>query len=173
MPKLSKKLAKAAASADIATGDFPLIDPGWYFAQLESVEVRDGNYAPQWNATFVNMHSEVTGARISGKQWYRMNIVPEGDAPPAYPNGDKKWANWQKMSLGMLRNFFEAFGYTTDSDTDELQGEWTRIKITIRTINAGARKGEKINDVKTVGPVPDDFDPTTLGTEDDEEDANF
>jgi hypothetical protein len=173
MPKLSKKMAKAAANAEISSGDFPLLDPGFYYAQLMSVDVRDGNYAPQWTAEFHNLFSERTGEKASGRQWYRMHIVPEGDMPANYPNGPKKWANWQKMSLGVVHGFFDAFGYSTDSDTDELVGEWVKIKVKIRTIQQGDRKGEKVNDVGGVAAVPDDFDPSEFLTGDDDEESAF
>ncbi|ALY09449.1 hypothetical protein FDH59_gp46 [Arthrobacter phage Joann] len=162
MPKLPKKAAAAVETAEAVSGDFPLLDPGYYYCQLHSVEVQDGNYAPQWNATFENLHKKATLEKVSGKQFHRMNVVTEEKAPANYTNGDKKWAGFLSMSQGQLKSFFEAFGYTPDSDTDEMIGEWVTIKVGIETIQGGARKGEKTNRVKALEAVPDDFDSTEL-----------
>lgn len=162
MPKLPKKLAAAVATAEISSGDFPLLDPGYYFAQLEAVEVFDGNYAPRWNATFGNLHKKDSLEKASGKQWYSMNVPAEGPAPANYTNGDKKWASFQSMSQGQLHGFFDALGYTTDTDTDEMIGEWAVLKVGIEVMKGGPRQGEKTNRVKALSTVPDDFDPEEL-----------
>lgn len=167
MPKLAKKYAASVESAEISTGDFPLIDPGYYYVQLAEVEVLDGNYAPRWSATLSNIHHAETGEEVSGRQWFNMNVPEDGPAPANYPNGDKKWASFQSMSKGQLHGFFEAFGYSTDSDTDEMIGEWAKAKIVIETIQNGNRKGEKTNRVKSLTPVPEDFDPTEFALESD------
>ncbi|ALY10768.1 hypothetical protein SEA_SUPPI_44 [Arthrobacter phage Suppi] len=166
MPKLPKNVAKSVEAAEAVSGDFALLDPGFYYAQLAEVEVQEGNYAPQWNATLENLHKKETLEKASGKQWHRMNVVTEEKAPANYTNGDKKWAAFHSMSQGQLKAFFEAFGYTPDSDTDEMIGEWVVIKVGIETIQGGARKGEKTNRVKALSPVPDDFDATELVPED-------
>lgn len=167
MPKLAKKMAAAAASAEISTGDFPLLDPGYYYAQLNEVEVLDGNYAPRWNVSFFNLHKAETGESVTGRQWYNINVPETGPAPANYTNGDKKWAAFQSMSLGQLHGFFDAFGYSTDSDTDEMIGEWVKLKVGIEVIKSGNRQGEKTNRVKSLSAVPDDFDATEFETESD------
>ena len=163
MPKLPKKMAKAVANTEPSTGgDFPLMDPGWYYVQLQEVEALDGNYAPRWNVVLHNIHKQEedksVGEKQSGKQWLNINIPDDGPAPANYTNGDKKWAAFQSMSKGQLAMFFEGFGYSADSDTDEMLGEWALAKIGIRTIQRGDRKGEKTNEVKQLVPVPDDFE---------------
>lgn len=165
MPKLDKKYAKAVAQAEVSTGDFPLLDPGYYYAQLNEVEVLDGNYAPRWNASFFNLHKKDTLEPVTGRQWYNINVPPEGPAPANYTNGDKKWAAFQSMSKGQLHGFFDAFGYSTDSDTDEMIGEWVVLKVGIDTIKSGDRKGEKTNRVKALQEVPEDFKPEDLELE--------
>lgn len=165
MPKLNKKMAKAAEAAEVSTGDFPLLDPGYYYAQLNEVEVLDGNYAPRWNVSFYNLHKAETGEEVTGRQWYNINVPAEGPAPANYTNGDKKWAAFQSMSLSQLHGFFDAFGYSTDSDTDEMIGEWVKLKVGIETISSGNRKGEKTNRVKALVPVEDDFDATQFELE--------
>lgn len=170
MPKLSKKKAKAVESAEITGGDFPLIEPGLYVARLREVAVAEGRYAPRWTAEFEEIH-DLDGNKVPGRQWYGMNVPDDGPAPDDYPNGDAKWQQFQRMSNGNLHGFFEAFGYTTDSDTDEMIGEWAAIQIGIRTADGGAKKGQKVNQVKTVLPVPDDVDPSEF--EDADSDDTF
>lgn len=167
MPKLAKKYAAAVEQAEISTGDFPLLDPGYYYVQLAEVEVMEGNYAPRWSATLSNIHKKETLEEIPGRQWFNMNVPEDGPAPANYTGGDKKWASFQSMSKGQLHGFFEAFGYSTDSDTDEMIGEWAVAKIVIETINGGNRKGEKTNRVKSLVPVEEDFDPTQFDVESD------
>lgn len=168
MPKLNKAMAKAVSNAEISSGDFPLLDPGYYYVQLEGVEVFDGNFAPRWNATLTNLHKKDTLEKASGKQWFSMNVPPEGPAPANYTNGDKKWASFQSMSQGQLHGFFDAFGYSTDSDTDEMVGEWAVAKVVIETMKGGPRQGEKTNRVKSLSAVPDDFDPSELSEDGDD-----
>jgi hypothetical protein len=167
MPKLNKKMAAAAEAAEISTGDFPLLDPGYYYVQLAEVEVKDGNFAPRWSAVLSNIHHAETLAEIPGRQWYNINVPGDGPAPANYTKGDKTWANFQAMSLSQLHGFFEAFGYSTDSDTDEMVGEWAKAKVVIKTIDGGARKGEKTNEVRSLVPVEEDFDPTQFDVEND------
>lgn len=170
MPKLPKKIQKAVAQADptAAGGDFPLLDPGYYFVRLGAVEVMDGNYAPRWSATMDKIVESESLEVKPGRQWFNMNVPDEGPAPANYTNGDKKWAAFQSMSRNQLAQFFEAFGYSVDSDTDEMVGEWAKAKITIRTISSGPRQGEKTNEIRSLSPVDDDFDASEidLGSED-------
>lgn len=171
MPKLSKKIQKAVAQADptAAGGDFPLLDPGYYYVRLGGVEVQDGNFAPRWSATMDKIVESESMEVKPGRQWFNMNVPDEGPAPANYTNGDKKWANFQSMSRNQLAQFFEAFGYSVDSDTDEMTGEWAKAKIVIETINSGARQGEKTNRIKSLAPVEDDFDAAEIDLGDEAE----
>jgi hypothetical protein len=72
---------------------------------------------------------------------------------PAYQNGEDKWLRFQEVNRSRMKQFFEAFGYTTDSDTDEMVGERVAIDIEIRTIQSGPRTGERVNGVKAVSPA--------------------
>lgn len=166
MPKLSKSVAKKVANTEISTGDFPLLDNGWYFARLAKVDVREGQFAPRWTAEFEKLHKE-DGTPASGRQWYDLNVPTEDEAPSNYDKGQSKWDQFVSISHSFLHGFFEAFGYTTDSDTDELVGEWVKIKVGTRTIQRGDRKGEKANEIKALAPVEDDFEPFAEDEDDD------
>ena len=153
MPKLDKTMVKAVESAEITGGDFALIEPGRYFATLAKVDVRDGNYGgAQWSAEF-NEITDVNGKRLPGRQWLNLNLPVAGAMPASYTNGEDKWQKFQAVSAARLKQFFEAFGYTTDSDTDEMIGETAVIEIEIRTIQNGPRRGEQVNSVKNVLPA--------------------
>jgi len=161
MPKLDKKTAAAVETTEAAHGgDFEPIAPGNYLARLAGVEARDETNKydlTQWSAEFEEIHS-LDGVRQPGRQWLNLTL-PGGNTPPAsYANGAEKWEKYQNMLRGRLAAFFEAFGYSSDSDTDEMVGEWALITIGIRTIQSGIRQGEKTNEVKDIQPVPDDVE---------------
>ena len=154
MPKLNAKLATTVGNAEATTGSYELIKPGRYAATLSNVEVKDGNHGMvQWSAEF-NEITDTNGSKIPGRQWLNLNVPTDGPAPASYVNGPDKWASYQSVSAARLKSFFEAFGYTSDSDTDEMLGERALIEIEIRTIQNGPRRGEQVNGVKAVHPVP-------------------
>ena len=160
MPKLAakdrKKVEKAEALGD---GDFPLIPPGKYIAELTGVEARTsaaGN--PMWVAEF----SEITGPdgeTFPGRQWYNLNLPTTPTPPDGYvPKGREKdpvkaWESYQNMCSGRIKGFFEAFGYSADSDTDEMIGERCVITIGERVINQGPKAGQKANQVNGVAAL--------------------
>lgn len=157
MPKLPSKIAKQAENAD-PVGSFEPLAPGKYLVRLGAVEaVANNNGSAAWSAEFDRVYN-LKGDRQPGRQWYRLNL-PVGEvgdpAPSWYNNGQAKWDSYQRMSQGRLRTFFEAFGYTTDSDTDEMLGEWAVASISQRTIQAGARAGQQANQVDGLEAVPD------------------
>lgn len=150
MPKLTTDIAGKVAQTD-ASGptEYSLIEPGRYFATLSNVEVREGKYGPQWNCEFHEI-TTADGKRIPGRQWYNLNLPVDGHMHPAYQNGEDKWEKFQEVNRSRLKQFFDAFGYTSDSDTDEMVGEKAAIDIEIRTIQNGPRTGEQVNSVKAV-----------------------
>jgi hypothetical protein len=154
MPKLNANLAITVSKAEATTGSFELIKPGRYPATLNSVEVKDGNHGmAQWSAEFGDI-TDAQGTRVPGRQWLNLNIPTDSPMPASYSNGADKWASYQSVSAARLKAFFEAFGYTADSDTDEMIGERAVIDIEIRTIQNGPRRGEQVNGVKAVYPLP-------------------
>lgn len=170
MPQLPKKIAKNVESAEAVHG-FSLLTPGKYFARLLAVradETNDGN--PMWVAEFDQLHSVVDKSKAPGRQWWNLNL-PLSEMPANYRNPDK-FEQAQEMSLGRLKAFFEAFGYEVDSDTDEMLGEIAVISVGIRTIQNGARTGEKVNSVNDIQSADEFGDPSDfMGGTDDEEDT--
>lgn len=170
MPKLSSAAVKMVDSAEArheSGGSFEPLAPGRYLAKLAEVTTADPNKhgAVVWNAEFQNLISLETEAPAPGRQWLRLTLPsdPKKGIPATYANGPEKWEKYQAMLLGLLKGFFESFGYTSDSDTDELLGEYAVIELGIRTIQSGAREGEKTNEVKGIYPVPEDLDLEALG----------
>lgn len=170
MPKLNAATAKLVDSVEArheTGGSFEPLAPGRYLARLAEVTTANPNRhgAVVWSAEFQDLHSLETLQPAPGRQWLRITLPsdPKQGIPATYANGADKWDKYQAMLLGLLKGFFESFGYTVDSDTDELIGEFAVIELGIRTIQSGAREGEKTNEVKGVFPLPEDIDLEALG----------
>jgi hypothetical protein len=179
MPKLTKKVAARVEKAQATTGDFEPITPGKYIATLSGVEAKTTNAGnPMWVAEFIDITS-LRGEVQPGRQWYNLNLPIEGPMPADYvPKASRKspeeaWAAYQAMSDSRVKGFFEAFGFSVDSDTDELEGEKALITIGIRTIQQGDRKGEKVNSVNSIKAVPGDLDLEALGGDEDDDEDDF
>ena len=163
MPKLAKKMQKQVGSADIPGDGFALLEPGKYIATLSKVEARTSQAGnPVWNAEFTDITS-LDGDTVPGRQWLNLNL-PIDVMPDTYREDDsddvreKKWAQYQALSAGRLHGFFEAFGYSVDSDTDEMIGEKALLTIGVGTIQRGAKAGQETNQVNNIEPLPDDID---------------
>jgi len=160
MPKLDSKTAKTVGDTEATHGgDFPLLEPGDYLARLAGVELREPNKydAAQWSAEFEEIHA-LDGTRQPGRQWLNLTLPSSNTPHPKYENGADKWEKYQNMLRGRLSAFFEAFGYSADSDTDEMLGEWAKIHIKQGTIQSGPKLGEKRNEIDDINPVPDDVE---------------
>lgn len=153
MPKLSAKDRKKVDKAQAVSGEFEPLKPGKYVATLASVEAKKSNAGnPMWTAEFEEIHS-LDGEKQPGRQWYNLNL-PTTDTPPDdYEKTEEKWVQYQRLSEGRLKAFFEAFGYEVDSDTDEFIGERCVIIVGVRTIQKGERAGESTNSVNGVKPL--------------------
>lgn len=137
MPKLAKNTAKAVEKAEAAAGSY-LLPEGRYAARLNSVTEKPGKVAPYWVWEFVDLH-DTEGVKRPGKQWNNTSL------------SDK--------SLGFLKATFEAFGYTSDSDTDEMVGEWVVLTLIQEPIGAGPKAGQLRNAVQSLSEfVPDEWD---------------
>lgn len=155
MPKLTAQAQQAVETVEAFSGDYALIEPGRYLASLTKVEVKDANHGGlQWSAEFNEIHT-LDGTRQPGRQWLNLNLPIAGKAPASYTNGDEKWEKFQAVSAARVKAFFQAFGYTTDSDTDEMIGEKAIIEIEIRTIQNGPKRGQQVNGIKAVYPAGD------------------
>ena len=158
MPKLAKKVAAKAEKAEAVTGEFKPYEPGRYVATLTKVEAKlssAGN--PIWNCEFEDITS-LDGDSMPGRQWYTLNL-PQDKMPDGYePKGREKdpvkaWESYQNLCHGRIKAFFEAFGYSTDSDTDEMLQEKCVLQIGIQTIQRGPRQGQLTNSVNAVLPL--------------------
>lgn len=126
MPKLDKTQVKNVDEA--STGSY-LIPEGRYAARLALVTEREGNEFPNWSWEFEAIH-DVDGDTKAGRQWVNTSLSPK--------------AAWK------VKEVFEAFGYTADSDTDEMVGEWAVLTISQEVQNFGKKKGEIVNRVDKV-----------------------
>jgi len=171
MPKLAAKIKKKVAAATAVTGEFEPLKPGKYIATLNEVEAKNSSAGnPMWVAEFGDIQ-DLDGETQPGRQWYNLNL-PTTDTPPeGYAKGEDKWVQYQRMCEGRLKAFFEAFGYTVDSDTDEMVGDQCVIILGVRTISNGPRAGERTNSVNGVAAL-DSVD-HTAGEGDDDGDDNF
>lgn len=165
MPKLSAAVAKAVDSAEAVHGgggDFEPHPDGKYLARLADVSVRDETNkhgAAQWSAEFQNLVSLDTQESAAGRQWLELTMpLPKNKVPASYDKDADKWAKYQDMVQGRLKAFFEAFGYTVDSDTDELLNEYAIITLTTYTVQTGPNEGKRRNRVADIEAVPEDFD---------------
>lgn len=168
MPKLSANAAKAVAAAEEVHGggDFEPLPDGKYLARLADVSVRDelNRYdAPQWSAEFQDLHSMETQELAPGRQWLSLTVPTGSKMHPSYENGPEKWAKYQAMVQGRFKAFFNAFGYTTDSDTDEMINEWAVITLRTVTRQQGKNAGKRVNEVFDIEAVPEDLDWEAFG----------
>src|SRR5699024_363455 len=117
------------------------------------------------------LHS-VVGTKHPGRQLLRLNVIRDDSMPPSYTRGHEKWDAFVRISNGQMNGVFESIGYTTHTDTDEMIGEPALLNIGIRTIQSGARMGEKVNEVRGVVPADDVEDLIEEIFEDDEDDED-
>lgn len=159
MPILDSATAQAVAEATGNTGEYSPLKPGKYLARLAKVEARENpnKYGlAMWNAEFDEIHN-LQGERQPGRQWLNLTApVPPGTKPhPAYANGPEKWEQYQSVLRSQMKAFFEAFGYQSTSDTDEIVGEWAVITLGVETIQAGPKQGQQTNRVTKIEAKPE------------------
>lgn len=174
MPRLAKGLAKTVADAEAVTGAFELIKPGKYIATLKQVESKtSGTGKPGWNWEFGDI-LDLEGKKVPGRQWL-WTMLPGAKAPKDESSDEyKKWETSERLSAGRIKGIFEAFGFETDSDTDEMLGEKIVLQIGIQTIKAGPKKGEEQNYIVKLIPFNEgDFEDINFVSENDEDDDDF
>jgi hypothetical protein len=176
MPRLSKGLIEKVTDAEPVQGGFDLIKPGKYAAILKAVETKpSGTGKSGWNWEFGDMVA-LDGTKQSGKQWV-WTILPGTPEPkPGIDNYEeihKKWEIAERLAAGRIKAMFLAFGYSEDSDTDEMLGEPCILQIGIQAIKGGPRKGEEQNYVVKVLPFEDVDESLLAGGEDEDDDSDF
>lgn len=130
MPKLSKDIAKKAAKAESKGGSREPMPEGDYRVRLLEVEAKESsNGNPMWNWKYEVVEGDFAGRFL----WNNTTLV---DAA--------MWA---------VNQTFEAFGVSTDTDTDDLIGEEVGVSVSIGEIGAGANQGKKRNNVESVFPA--------------------
>lgn len=145
MPKLPSKAQKEIENTEEGTDSYLLPD-GRYAARLIKVEERTSNSSGSayWVWEFDALHDE-DGKRKAGRQWYN-----------TFPHSTKDYPKQQFKAL------YAALGYSLDSDTDEMIGEWVVLRLGTEVQTAGARAGQKVNRVLGVAEFESDewdFDP--------------
>jgi hypothetical protein len=132
MPKLDTKTA--AATAEQESQSFEALPARIYPVVLRSVEVRASkkDQSPYWV--------------------WELEVCDDDEH-----KGRKLWSNTslKENALWKLNEVFTAFGYTTDSDTDEIVGEKCRIAVSQRLIEQGSRSGEMGNNIDKHLPYGD------------------
>lgn len=127
MPKLSKKKAKAVNSAE---STFKLLDAGLYPLKLKKVDTGEGQAGPYW-------------------QWEFQ--IPEGH--DGYPRELRHYTSLSEDSDWKMRETFEAFGVSPDTDTDDLIGKTVRGEVIQATAQSGKMAGQLVNYIQNVMPL--------------------
>lgn len=150
MAKLPSSKAQAVNESEGGGGDFEAIPPGKYVVRLREVRDtdRDGNPLKSGEK-----------AKYPNEDMWNVGLTIQKDFHPKV--GER--VLWRRYTLhesgaGMLKDFFAAFGYSADSDTDEIVEDDEALAVAIvskRRIPTGSRKGEWDNDIKGLLP----FDP--------------
>jgi len=141
--KLNKVMASAVEEASGGSGFEPL-EEGVYVVRLREVDVKEGQKGPYWVWTFE---------------------IPEGESYA----GRRFWMNTSlsEAALWKLKEVFNAFGTTPDTDTDELLGKRVKAVVVQRTIQMGARAGEVTNQIDTVQALGESDSSTATGKTED------
>lgn len=133
MAKLNKQLAQQAQEqAEDWDGGYSVVQPGIYLCKLNDVDTtRSGPAGPYWNWEYetVGVHDE--------------------------PKGKRFWdiTSLSEKAIGRLGKVFEAFGASTEADTDDLIGSVVAVEVKIGTISKGDRAGEQRNEVVSLHPA--------------------
>ncbi len=121
-----------------------LLEDGRYAARLRSVTEKPGDEFPYWVWEFEAIHDD-QGVKHPGRQWNNTSLSPK--------------------SAGFLKATFEAFGYSVDSDTDEMVGEWVVLYIGHETQTQGKNAGQIRNTIDRLAEFEADewdFDPDNV-----------
>lgn len=131
IPKLSSNTAAKVEEAE--GGNFEAIPEGIYALVLEDVEVKEGPKGQYWSWTF----KVAEGEEYAGRKFWNNTSLSDD-------------AFWK------LKETFEAFGVSPDTDTDTLIGDRVRAMIVQKIAEKGKRAGELQNEIKTLLPLDPD-----------------
>lgn len=131
MPKLKSDVAAKVDEAESL--DFEPLPENVYNAVLDGeVEAAEGPNGLYWKWTF-----KITDEGYEGRKQFVNTSLSE-------------------KALWKLKEVFEAFGVSADTDTDDLIGQPVKLMVVQRVIEKGNRKGELGNEVKQVLPASGD-----------------
>jgi hypothetical protein len=138
MPKLDSKTAGNIDAAE--SNEYEPLPADTYNARLQAVTVKEGQKAPYWSWEFTIEHPDYKNR----KMWANTSLSPA--------------AAWK------MKEMFDAFDVSPDTDTDLLCGERVRLIVTQRVIEGGARAGQVGNNVDRVMQAdPIDLEGDDLG----------
>lgn len=154
MPKLPKAAAKRASEAEDVQDGFAPLPAGKYICTLAGVEDRKSEAGnDMWGIELEDLF-DLEGNEQPGRQFTNVVMAGGSKVPDDYkgkPNSKKsleeQWKSRNAFLDGKIKQFFKAFGFTTDSDTDEMIGERCVISLSIETIGKGKRAGQLGNQV--------------------------
>jgi hypothetical protein len=155
MPKLPKKEAKRTSEAEEVQDGFEPLPAGKYIATLGGVEdkIAQSSGAPMWGIELEDLF-DLEGNEQPGRQFTNLVLPGDDEVPDDYTGKsnskksiEEQWKSRNDFLRSKIKQFFTAFGFTSDSDTDELVGERCVIMLTVETIGAGKRKGQLGNQV--------------------------
>lgn len=162
MPKLPKKVAEKVDETEAQT--FEALPEGTFVATLEAVTTHDGKARAE-DPEDVEQFGE--GELIPYWKWQFMDLIgrsgEEVEAGKKYPG--KLWVQTSlgKSSRWKVKEVFDAFGYSTDSDTDEMCGEKVILVVSKGTVQKGPKKGQPSNNVDNLLPYdPNEGDGDTF-----------
>lgn len=191
MPKLTKQQATTIQKTEPVkeTGGFQLLPTGRYRARLFDVEAKtaQGSGNPYWSIQFTDIR-DFEGEQYPGRQFYTL-MLPQGPKPPkdfkGYDGNNKplaeQWKSVQDGRKGKLAGFFAAFGFTADSDTDEMLGEECVISVGRRKDNRPDAVDPELMQnfirglltLEECGLTPEDAEDDEDEYEDEEDDEEF
>jgi hypothetical protein len=129
MPKLTSNVAQKTAEAE--GGNFEPLPENTYLAVPEEVTMEPGGAnGPYWKWTF----KIAEGQEYAGRKLFMNTSLSE-------------------KALWKLKETFEAFGVSTDTDTDDLIGKPVKLYVVQRPIEQGKRKGEIGNEIRNLLPA--------------------
>ena len=150
MAKLNKQMQKQTEKAE-SGGSYEPVEPGVYHLRLRDVNT-DGSGAkgPYWSWEF----ESVTPGSVGRRFWNNTSL--------------------SEAAAFKMKETFEAFDVPLDTDTDDMLGLIVKARISIRTIQAGNRKGELANQIDRLEPKDEDFElPDEAAGEKQEEESIF
>lgn len=125
----------------------------------EAAEQADSR-APLDEDTYVLRLREVDGSKSgkSGPYWrWEFEVAHNADSSL---NGRRLWTNTSlsKKAAWKLKEAFDAFGVSLDTDTDDLCGELCLAVVVQEVIQDGKRAGEIGNQISSLLPIPEGWE---------------